>query len=103
MVVFGTMSAASAQTITDPNEIASQTFFHSEHGVLLNLEGERFLDETIGDQLNAIALVEQPEARAGGQQHLRGPFGDSYVGFSPACFAYAASGTTRLRPSRLAR
>jgi succinate dehydrogenase/fumarate reductase flavoprotein subunit len=47
----------------DGSEIAINTFFHSEHGVLINLEGERFHDETIGDQLNAIALVEQPEAR----------------------------------------
>ncbi|MBS1676595.1 MAG: FAD-binding protein [Actinobacteria bacterium] len=48
----------------DGSEIAVNTFFHSEHGVLVNLEGERFHDETVGDQLNAIALVEQPEARA---------------------------------------
>jgi succinate dehydrogenase/fumarate reductase flavoprotein subunit len=47
----------------DGSEIAINTFFHSEHGVLVNLDGERFCDETIGDQLNAIALVEQPEAR----------------------------------------
>jgi len=47
----------------DGSEIAINTFFHSEHGVLVNLAGERFHDETIGDQLNAIALVEQPEAR----------------------------------------
>jgi succinate dehydrogenase/fumarate reductase flavoprotein subunit len=48
----------------DPREFVSQTFYHSEHGILLNLRGERFCDETIGDHLNALAVLEQPEARA---------------------------------------
>jgi len=54
---------ATGVAVTDPFEFANMTFYHSEHGVLLNLEGERFLDETVGDQLNAIALLDQPEAR----------------------------------------
>ena len=40
------------------------TFYHSEHGLLLNLAGERFCDETIGDHLSTLAVLEQPEARA---------------------------------------
>jgi succinate dehydrogenase/fumarate reductase flavoprotein subunit len=40
------------------------TFYHSEHGVLLNLEGRRFVDETLGDHLNALAVLDQPQARA---------------------------------------
>jgi succinate dehydrogenase/fumarate reductase flavoprotein subunit len=48
----------------DPGEYVSQTFYHSEHGVLLNLAGQRFCDETIGDHLNALSVLEQPEARA---------------------------------------
>ena len=48
----------------DPSEYVSQTFYHSEHGILLNLGGGRFCDETIGDHLNALAVLEQPEARA---------------------------------------
>jgi succinate dehydrogenase/fumarate reductase flavoprotein subunit len=47
-----------------PHELWEVTFYHSEHGVLLNLGGQRFVDETIGDHLNAMAVLEQPEARA---------------------------------------
>jgi succinate dehydrogenase/fumarate reductase flavoprotein subunit len=48
----------------DPSMYVSQTFYHSEHGILLNLNGERFCDETIGDHLNTLAVLQQPEARA---------------------------------------
>jgi succinate dehydrogenase/fumarate reductase flavoprotein subunit len=47
-----------------PQEFVSQTFYHSEHGILLNLDGRRFCDETIGDHLNTLAVLEQPEGRA---------------------------------------
>jgi succinate dehydrogenase/fumarate reductase flavoprotein subunit len=47
-----------------PEEFVPLTFYHSEHGILLNLDGRRFCDETIGDHLNALAVLEQPEARA---------------------------------------
>jgi succinate dehydrogenase/fumarate reductase flavoprotein subunit len=49
---------------TNPYEFTDLTFYHSEHGVLLNLEGQRFCDETIGDHLNTLHVLEQPEARA---------------------------------------
>jgi succinate dehydrogenase/fumarate reductase flavoprotein subunit len=48
----------------DPYEFTDLTFYHSEHGVLLNLDGRRFCDETIGDHLNTLAVLEQREARA---------------------------------------
>jgi succinate dehydrogenase/fumarate reductase flavoprotein subunit len=48
----------------DPHELLEVTFYHSEHGVLLNLAGQRFVDETVGDHLNTLAVLEQPEARA---------------------------------------
>jgi succinate dehydrogenase/fumarate reductase flavoprotein subunit len=48
----------------DPYEFATLTFYHSEHGVLLNLEGRRFWDETIGDHITPMRLLDQPEARA---------------------------------------
>lgn len=54
---------ASGMTVTDPFQFAPVTFYHSEHGILLNLGGERFMDETVGDQLNAIGLFDQPEGR----------------------------------------
>ena len=49
---------------TNPYEFTDLTFYHSEHGVLLNLNGERFCDETIGDHLNTLSVLEQPQARA---------------------------------------
>jgi succinate dehydrogenase/fumarate reductase flavoprotein subunit len=48
----------------DPLEFVDLTFYHSEHGVLINLDGRRFCDETIGDHLTPLSLIEQPEARA---------------------------------------
>lgn len=48
----------------NPYEFTDLTFYHSEHGVLLNLEGRRFCDETVGDHLNTLYVLEQPEARA---------------------------------------
>jgi succinate dehydrogenase/fumarate reductase flavoprotein subunit len=48
----------------NPYEFTDLTFYHSEHGVLINLEGRRFCDETIGDHLNTLYVLEQPEARA---------------------------------------
>lgn len=48
----------------NPYEFTDLTFYHSEHGVLLNLEGKRFCDETIGDHLNTLHVLDQPEARA---------------------------------------
>jgi succinate dehydrogenase/fumarate reductase flavoprotein subunit len=49
---------------TDPYEFATLTFYHSEHGVLVNLDGRRFWDETIGDHITPMHLLRQPEARA---------------------------------------
>jgi succinate dehydrogenase/fumarate reductase flavoprotein subunit len=48
----------------DAHELWEVTFYHSEHGVLLNLAGERFVDETVGDHLNTLAVLDQAEARA---------------------------------------
>jgi hypothetical protein len=39
------------------------TLYYSEHALLLNLDGQRFYDETIGDHLTTLALLEQREAR----------------------------------------
>jgi succinate dehydrogenase/fumarate reductase flavoprotein subunit len=47
-----------------PHEFVSLTFYHSEHGILLNLDGRRFWDETLGDHLSTLAVLEQPQARA---------------------------------------
>ena len=37
--------------------------YYSEHALLFNLAGERFVDETVGDHLTTMALLAQPEAR----------------------------------------
>jgi succinate dehydrogenase/fumarate reductase flavoprotein subunit len=55
---------ASKVAYKNPYEFTDLTFYHSEHGVLLNLEGRRFCDETIGDHLNTLYVLDQPEARA---------------------------------------
>src|SRR4029079_16393649 len=49
---------------TNPYEFTDLTFYHSEHGVLLNRSRHRFCDETIGDHLNTLHVLDQPEARA---------------------------------------
>jgi succinate dehydrogenase/fumarate reductase flavoprotein subunit len=49
---------------TNPYEFTALSFYHSEHGILVNLDGRRFCDETIGDHLNTIDVLEQPQARA---------------------------------------
>jgi succinate dehydrogenase/fumarate reductase flavoprotein subunit len=51
-------------TLEDPSQFLTLSFYHSEHGVLFNTAGRRFVDETIGDHGNAVATLEQPEGRA---------------------------------------
>jgi succinate dehydrogenase/fumarate reductase flavoprotein subunit len=48
----------------NPYEFTDLTFYHSEHGVLLNRSGQRFCDETIGDHLSTLHVLDQPGARA---------------------------------------
>jgi hypothetical protein len=50
--------------IDDPSRFAAMTFFHSEHGLLVDREGRRFVDETEGDHLNTIASLEHAGGRA---------------------------------------
>ncbi|MDV8002646.1 FAD-dependent oxidoreductase [Rhodococcus sp. IEGM 1408] len=47
----------------DSGDFVGISLYYSEHALLFNLEGERFVDETQGDHLTAMALMEQPEAR----------------------------------------
>ena len=49
--------------LDDPMQFANQTLYYSEHALMFNRRGERFIDETLGDHLSAIAAVEQPDAR----------------------------------------
>lgn len=47
----------------DPDLFVELALYYSEHAVLFNLKGERFVDETVGDHLTTMALLDQPEAR----------------------------------------
>ena len=49
--------------LSDPVLFVDLALYYSEHALLFNLAGERFVDETVGDHLTTIALVAQPEAR----------------------------------------
>lgn len=47
----------------DPTDFVDLSLYYSEHALLFNLHNERFTDETLGDHLTTMALLEQPEAR----------------------------------------
>ncbi|ABW12982.1 fumarate reductase/succinate dehydrogenase flavoprotein domain protein [Parafrankia sp. EAN1pec] len=47
----------------EPELFVDLALYYSEHALLFNLAGERFIDETAGDHLTTMALLDQPEAR----------------------------------------
>lgn len=47
----------------EPEHYLPYSQYYSEATILLNLQGKRFLDETLGDEILNQALVNQPEAR----------------------------------------
>lgn len=47
----------------DSGDFVGLSLYYSEHALLFNLENSRFIDETQGDHLTAMALMEQPESR----------------------------------------
>jgi succinate dehydrogenase/fumarate reductase flavoprotein subunit len=49
--------------LSDPSRFVEMSLYFSEHCLLVNLAGERFVDETVGDHLTTMALLQQPEAR----------------------------------------
>ena len=46
------------------HDFIAYTQYHSDHGILMNLRGERFTDESHGDEVNSQAVARQPEALA---------------------------------------
>lgn len=50
--------------LTDPTQFVAMSLYYSEHGLLLNTRGVRFVDETLGDHLNTMAVLDQPGAHA---------------------------------------
>ena len=49
--------------LSDPSMFVDLALYYSEHALLFNLDGERFVDETIGDHITTMALLAQPGAR----------------------------------------
>ena len=50
--------------LPDPSDFVAASMYYSEHGLLLNQAGQRFVDETVGDHLNAQTVLEQSRGRA---------------------------------------
>ncbi len=53
----------SGLSFADPSDFVDLSLYYSEHALLFNLDNERFVDETKGDHLTTMALLEQPESR----------------------------------------
>ena len=53
----------SGVSLGEHEDFPALTLYYSEHAVLLNVDCNRFVDETVGDHLTTIALLQQPEAR----------------------------------------
>jgi succinate dehydrogenase/fumarate reductase flavoprotein subunit len=47
----------------DSGDFVGLSLYYSEHALLFNLDNERFVDESVGDHLSTMALLEQQEAR----------------------------------------
>ncbi|MEU8151329.1 FAD-binding protein [Nonomuraea sp. NPDC048901] len=50
-------------SFADPADFVDLSLYYSEHALLFNLNNERFTDETLGDHLTTMALLEQPGSR----------------------------------------
>jgi succinate dehydrogenase/fumarate reductase flavoprotein subunit len=59
---YGHLMAAGVQ-LREQDDLAALSLFQSEHAVLFNVHAERFVDETVGDHLTTLALLDQPHAR----------------------------------------
>ena len=50
-------------TLDDPALFVDVSLYYSEHSLLFDLDGERFVDETVGDHLTTMALLRRRDAR----------------------------------------
>ncbi len=50
--------------VVPTHDFIAYTHYHSEQAILVNLQGERFIDESLGDETNCQAVARQPEALA---------------------------------------
>jgi len=79
--------------LADPALFTELALYYSEHGLLFNVNGERFTDETAADHLTTMALVGQPEARGllvGDAVTYREWITGSYVAGIPAANTFEA-------------
>ncbi|ELP63521.1 FAD binding domain protein [Streptomyces turgidiscabies Car8] len=49
--------------LADPARFVDLALYYSEHALLFDTTGERFVDETVGDHLTTMALLDRPGAR----------------------------------------
>ena len=47
----------------DPSDFVDLSLYYSEHGLLFNIDNERFTDESLADHLTTMALLDQRESR----------------------------------------
>lgn len=59
---YGHLMPAPPARIEPPN-FRLLSLYYSPHGILVNLRGERFTDESLGDTVNTQALAREPEAK----------------------------------------
>jgi succinate dehydrogenase/fumarate reductase flavoprotein subunit len=79
--------------LADPALFTALALYYSEHGLLFNVNGERFTDETAADHLTTMALTGQPEARGllvGDAVTYRDWITGSYVEGIPAANTFEA-------------
>ena len=50
--------------VVPTHDFIAYTHYHSEQAILVNLRGERFTDESLGDETNCQAVAREPEALA---------------------------------------
>ncbi|GAA5055194.1 FAD-binding protein [Nocardia callitridis] len=50
-------------TFRDPGDFVALSLYYSEHALLFDVNNRRFTDETLGDHLTAMQLLQQPGAR----------------------------------------
>lgn len=83
----------------DPRLFSPLSQFHSERSLLINEQGERFCDESLGDHVNVQRVVEQTNGRAllvwderVHQDHVLGPLVSNAAGFDRMAVAKSHGG-----------
>jgi len=93
-------------TLDHPSKFTNLTQYHSEFSVLLNKEGQRFCDESLGDHLNANETLFQTDALAllvwdqrVEEEHVMRPFVEGIPPFNKFEMAVAQGAKGALCPT----